>query len=291
MSKSLKPFIEIIKPRIILLVLVTTYLGYYLGLRSIDSHMLLVDEWFIFFHLILGTFLTCASACSLNQTLEHKYDKKMHRTKDRPIPRGAISFNIGLLYSIIIGVIGVIYLYIFVNIYTSILSLTTILFYILVYTPLKRYTVYNTIVGAIPGALPPVGGWFAATNELSITLFLIFSILFTWQIPHFLSLAYIYSEDYERGGFKMLPNIYSDTLHTKVHILFFSFCMFSVTIGLYLNDTVGMIYLIGSSVLGLISLYFVFIFLLNDNIRNARNLFITTIIYLPVILVLTIINS
>ena len=168
MSKSFKPFIEIIKPRIVSLVLVTTYLGYYLGLRSIDSHMLLVDEWVIFFHLIFGTFLTCASACALNQTIEYKYDKKMDRTKDRPIPKGTISFNTGLLYSVFIGIFGVIYLYIHVNIYTSLLSLITILFYILVYTPLKRYTVSNTIIGAIPVAFPPVGGWFAATNESTL---------------------------------------------------------------------------------------------------------------------------
>jgi len=291
MIKNLNPFIEIIKPRIVFLVIVTTYLGYYLGLRSINSHMLLFSEWIMFFHLVFGTFLTGASACALNQTLEYKYDKKMDRTKDRPVPNGKISFSTGLFYSISIGIFGVAYLYVFTNIYTSLLSLITILFYILVYTPLKRYTVYNTIIGAIPGALPPVGGWFAATNEISLTLFLIFCILFTWQIPHFLSLAYIYSEDYERGGFKMLPNIYSDTLHTKAHILFFSFCMFSVTIGLYLNNTVGIIYLLGSSILGLISLYFMLIFLINDSIKNARNLFITTIIYLPVILILTIINS
>ena len=116
MSKSLKPFIEIIKPRIVFLVLVTTYLGYYLGLRSIDSHMLSIDEWIIFFHLIFGTFLTCASACALNQTLEYQYDKKMDRTKDRPIPKGIISFNTGLLYSVSMGIFGVIYLYLFVNI-------------------------------------------------------------------------------------------------------------------------------------------------------------------------------
>ena len=130
MIKNLNPFIEIIKPRIVFLVIVTTYLGYYLGLRSINSHMLLFSEWIMFFHLVFGTFLTGASACALNQTLEYKYDKKMDRTKDRPVPNGKISFSTGLFYSISIGIFGVAYLYVFTNIYTSLLSLITILFYI-----------------------------------------------------------------------------------------------------------------------------------------------------------------
>ena len=279
------------KPRICMLVLVTAYLGYYMGLRHIGSYMLSSSEWITFFYLIIGTLLSSAGACALNQAIEYQSDAKMDRTSARPIPMGKISPLNGYIFGIVLSLLGVILLYIMISSLVAFLSFLTIFTYIFIYTPMKKVTYLNTLIGAIPGALPPIGGWFAATSETSSIVTALFGIMFCWQIPHFLSLAYMYSQDYKKGGFIMLPSLYSNQVQTRVHIVFFTLCLIFITFSLYYNKAVGNIYLLGNIFLSLLFIYYVSKFTLSANQKTAKGLFFASILYLPVLLVLVIINS
>tara|TARA_Y100001968_G_C19332726_1_gene705161 strand:- start:417 stop:1241 length:825 start_codon:yes stop_codon:yes gene_type:complete len=274
-----------------MLVLVTTYLGYYMGLRHVGSYMLEFHEWVIFSYLVIGTLLSAAGACTLNQAIEYKSDAKMNRTSSRPIPSGIISPLNGCIFGIILSILGVVLLYILIGPLVSFLSFLTIFTYIFIYTPMKKITYLNTLIGAIPGALPPIGGWFAATNETSTIVTALFGILFCWQIPHFLSLAYMYANDYKKGGFVMLPSLYSNQVQTRVHVVFFTLCLIFITFSLYYNNAVGNIYLFGNIILSLLFIYYVFKFTFTTNQKTAKGLFFASILYLPILLVLVIINS
>jgi len=287
----IKYYLTLTKPRICLLVLITTYLGYYMGLRHIDSYMINLSEWITFFYLAVGTLFTAAGACSLNQAIEYKSDAKMERTSSRPIPMGIISPINGYIFGICLSILGVLLLYITIGALVSFLSFLTICTYIFIYTPMKKLTYLNTLVGAVPGALPPIGGWFAATNETSSIVTALFGILFCWQIPHFLSLAYMYAKDYKKGGFVMLPSLYSNQVQTRVHIVFFTLCLIFITFSLYYNKAVGDIYLFGNILLSLLFIYYVSKFTFTTNKKTAKGLFFASIFYLPILLVLVIINS
>ena len=287
----IKYYLTLTKPRICMLVLVTTYLGYYMGLRNTGSYMLSLDEWLVFLYLIIGTLLSCAGACTLNQALEYKSDAKMDRTSSRPIPMGIITPIKAYIFGIFLTITGIIFLYATIGYLVSFLSFLTVFTYIFIYTPMKKLTSLNTLVGAIPGALPPVGGWFAATHETTLIVPALFGILFCWQIPHFLSLAYMYANDYKKGGFIMLPSLYSNQVQTRVHIVFFTLCLVFITFSLYYNKVVGNIYLFGNILLSLIFMYYVYKFTFSISRKTAKGLFLASIFYLPVLLILVIINS
>ena len=188
-KKKFYNYLELGKPRIGLLVIITAYLGYYLGLRSDGSHMLEYTEWNTLIHLLLGMFLSCSGACAFNQIFEVDVDSKMDRTKNRPLPLNKISFINAYLFAMFLFLFSSIYLFIFVNIWTAILSCLTYLSYLFIYTPLKKKTTLNTLIGSVPGALPPVGGWVAATGNIESPAWILFGILACWQIPHFLAIA------------------------------------------------------------------------------------------------------
>lgn len=279
------------KPRISILVLVTAYLGYYLGLRSLGYHMTALSSWVTLVNLLFGTFLTSSGAAVLNQFVERGFDAMMDRTKNRPIPTGKISSRNALWFGILLSVIGVLYLLITTNLLTSILSLATILLYLFLYTPMKRITTWNTVLGSIPGAIPPLGGWTAATGSLDAPAWVLFGILFCWQIPHFLAIAIIYAQDYSRGGFKMLPSQYPNSNHTIYHILFFTIALIGTSAGLFILKMAGIIYAVGAGLLGLMFLIYAFNLLGEQNNRNARKLMFASIIYLPILLLLIIIGQ
>ena len=287
----IRNYISLTKPRICLMVAISAYLGYYLALRVNGSYMLQLYEWITFFHLMIGTLLSSAGACTLNQAIEYRSDLKMERTKNRAIPKGYVSPFSGFIFGVISSLLGIIYLAYFVNIIVSLLSLLTVISYILLYTPLKRVTYLNTLVGAIPGALPPVGGWFAVSNDFSLITVILFSIMFCWQIPHFLALAYMYSDDYKRGGFIMLPSLYSNQIQTRVHVVIFTFILIIITFSLYFSKLVGISYLFLNLVLSSGFVYAVVKFTISVNIKTARQLFFASIIYLPILLLLIIISS
>ena len=284
-------YISLTKPRICLMVAISTYLGYYLGIRYSGSYMMEISEWVVFFHLILGTLLSCAGACSLNQAFEYKSDSKMERTQSRSIPQGYVTPSQGIIWGSILSVSGILYLALYVNIIVSVLSLLTVFSYICLYTPLKRISPLNTLVGAIPGALPPVGGWFAVSEEFNLITIVLFAIMFCWQIPHFLSLAYMYSEDYTKGGFVMLPSLYSNQIQTRVYVVFFTLLLVIITFSLYFSTLVGISYLVLNMILSAGFIYSVVKFTHSVNMTTARQLFFASIIYLPILLLLIITSS
>ena len=286
----MKPYLQLIKMNITVLVVITSYLGYYLGLRYENLMMIEFESWIIFLYLIIGTFISSSGACILNQYFEVEYDKKMERTKFRPLPTKKIDLNIALILGILLSFLGPFILF-QINSLTSLISLLTIFIYIVIYTPLKRFSSFNTIIGAIPGALPPLGGWVAATNQINLEGMLLFGILFCWQIPHFLSLAIIYKKDYERGGFKMLPVIAKNSNTVNFQIIFFTMALIYSSIGIYILNLTSFIYVFGAVVLGLIFLVYSSMIIFDHSSKAVKNIFIFSIIYLPSLLVLILIDS
>ena len=286
----MRPYLQLIKMNITILVVITSYLGYYLGLRYMDFIMVEYESWIIFLYLISGTFISSSGACILNQYFEVEFDKKMNRTKLRPLPTGIIKLKNALILGLFLSFLGP-FILLKINFLTSLISVLTILIYIIVYTPLKRYSSFNTIIGAIPGALPPLGGWVAATNEINKEGMLLFGILFCWQIPHFLSLAIIYKEDYKLGGFKMLPGNENSSNMVNFQIIFFTMALIYSSIGIYILNLTSFIYVVGAVLLGLIFLIYSSIIIFNYSSKAVKNIFIFSIIYLPSLLLLILIDS
>ena len=290
MKTTLSAYIELTKPRITLLVLVTAYLGYYLGLRSQGDHMVSLESWLILFYLILGTWATSAGAAVLNQVMERRHDAKMARTKNRPIVMGKISPMNALVFGMVLSLCGYVFLYYLINPLTAWISAATVFLYILIYTPSKRITTWNTIIGSIPGALPPVGGWVAATGSLAPPAWILFGILFCWQMPHFLAIAIIYAADYEKGGFKMLPSIYPESKRTSYVILFFTVALLITSLGLYILKVGGIVYAVGAALLGVAFFMVALKVIMESNKKNARRLMLASIIYLPLLLIIILIE-
>ena len=206
-----KNLIELTKVRIGFLVLTTTIIGFYLGAQGKIDNMLLIFT-------VIGTLLSSTGSSVMNNVIESESDKLMDRTKNRVLPTEKVSLNFAKFLGISFIILGLSILYLKVNFLTCILSLLTIISYLFLYTPLKRKSWLNTSVGAIPGAIPPLGGWTAATNSLEWGGIAVFLILFFWQHPHFYSIAYIYKEDYKNAGLQMLPVIDNGIKRTVLHI-------------------------------------------------------------------------
>jgi len=281
-------YIKLIKPRISLLVLLTGYLGYYLGLRDQGQY---IGDYQTLIFLLIGMFFSASGCAVLNQYLEKDFDAQMQRTKNRPIPAGRISAINALIFGAILAVFGVFFIYVTINVLTAIICFLTVFLYLFVYTPSKRFSTLNTLIGSIPGALPVLGGWTAATNNLNSASWILFSILFCWQIPHFLAIAIIYAKDYKKGGFKMLPSEYPNSKHTQYHVLFFSIAMVGTSLGLYFENIVDLGYLLGISVIGVLFLVVVMQFLFNSSNRNAKKLMRATLFYFPLMFILIILDA
>ena len=207
-EKSLVSVIaDLTKARLTALVLLTTLVGFYIGWHG-------PMNYFLMFHLLAGTAFVASGASALNQLLEREYDAKMRRTQNRPLPSGRLQPTTVMIFGGVCATVGLIYLALAVNLITSVVGAVTSTSYLFIYTPLKRVTWANTLVGAIPGALPPLMGWTAARGELSGEGWTLFAILAFWQIPHFMAIAWIYRDEYARAGFKMLPVVDPDGLRT-----------------------------------------------------------------------------
>ncbi|MDO8580308.1 MAG: heme o synthase, partial [Candidatus Omnitrophota bacterium] len=223
-SKSLfSAYLELTKPRILSLVLVTTALGFFLGGKGVFS-------WGTLIYLLIGASGVCAGSGVLNQYLERDVDCLMLRTQKRPLPTGIISPSEALSFGIILILAGLIVLCLKVNLLTAFLGILTAFLYVLVYTPLKKISWLNTTIGSIPGAIPPMGGWAAATNNLDLGAWVLFFILFLWQHPHFYAIAWMCKEDYKRAGFKMLPVVDPDGISTFRQIIIYSLILIPVSL-------------------------------------------------------------
>ncbi|MGI8965884.1 MAG: heme o synthase [Limisphaerales bacterium] len=268
---------ELIKARLTFLVLLTTFVGFYLGARG-------PVDYFLMFHILLGTALVAGGASALNQLLEHKHDAQMRRTEDRPLPSGRLQPDFVLIFGGLCSAIGLLYLAFAVNALTSLLGALTLCSYLFVYTPLKRITSLNTAIGAIPGALPPLMGWTAARGEISIEGWSLFAILFFWQLPHFLAIAWIYRDDYARAGYVMLPSIDPDGLRTGRQAVSHTLGLLPISLAPFLFHLVGPIYFFGALILGLGYLWCAIQFSRQLTVARARQLFFASILYLPLLL-------
>ncbi len=278
-----KAYLELTKPRILSLVLVTMSLGFYLGSKAIIS-------WPLLCFLLLGAGLVCAGSSALNHSLEWESDAQMTRTQNRPIPSGIITPSAALNFGIILILAGLIILYAKVNLLTAFLSLLTAFLYILVYTPMKKITWLNTTIGAIPGALPPLGGWSAATGNVELGGWVLFFILFIWQHPHFYSIAWMFKEDYKKAGFKMLPSIDPEGRRTFFQILLFSLILIPVSVLPTIMGMSGLLYGIGA-LLASLNLFWIgrkLAFLKSH--QAARKLLRATVFYLPFLFILILLD-
>ncbi|MEE9391536.1 MAG: heme o synthase [Planctomycetota bacterium] len=199
MLARLSAYLEMTKPRAMIIVWVTAAAGLFVA-RSGQPM-----DWALFLHLAIGVLTSGGGSIVLNQVLERRYDERMDRTKNRPLPAGKVEPIRALAFGIALSLLGILWLAVFVNAITAILSGLSIVTYVLLYTPLKRVTTLNTAVGAVPGAIPPMMGWSAEHATLDLEAGLLFAILFVWQFPHFLAIAWLHREDYERAGYSMLP--------------------------------------------------------------------------------------
>jgi protoheme IX farnesyltransferase len=271
-------YVELTKPRVNLMVVLTTAVGFYLGAESVNFLLLL--------NTLLGTALLASGTAVLNQFVERKADSQMARTASRPVPSGRISPSEALVFGMVLVSVGSFYLLFFSNYLTAILGWFTAAVYLSIYTPLKTRTPVCTLIGAVPGAVPPVMGWVAARGELTIEALLLFGILFCWQFPHFLAIAWMYREDYESGGFKMLPGGEASGDWTGRLILLFA--LFSLIVSLLPArfGVAGNIYLLGALALGVMFVTAGFRVLTSLSRPAARGLLRTSVLYLPLLLVL-----
>jgi len=275
---------ELFKARLTTLVLLTTLVGFYIGARGPIDYVLML-------HTILGTALVASGASALNQLWERDYDAKMRRTQDRPLPSGRLQPNFVLVLGCVFAALGLAYLAIAVNVLTSLLGAGSLLAYLFIYTPLKRITWLNTAVGAIPGGLPPLMGWAATRGHLSTEGWSLFGILALWQVPHFMAIAWIYRDEYARAGFKMLPVLdplgrrtgHQAVLHT-LGLLPISLCPFVLKLA-------GPVYLIGALILGLAFIVFAIRFSRALTLSRARLLFYFSILYLPLLLTVMVLDK
>jgi heme o synthase len=200
-SKVLFGYWELTKPEINFLIVIATAAGYWMGTAAAFPNF----RWMPFLHTLLGTVLVASGASTLNQLIELRYDAQMRRTARRPLVSGRIAPSHGLWFGVLLSALGAVYLALATNVIASLLAALTLLSYLFLYTPLKRISPLCTLVGAIPGAAPPLIGWAAARGHLDLTAWVLFAIVFLWQFPHFMSIAWIYREDYRRAGYLVLP--------------------------------------------------------------------------------------
>ena len=271
-------FAELVKARLTLLVLMTTAVGFYLGTRGPVGYVAL-------FHAVFGTALAAAGASALNQWWEWRTDALMDRTKARPIPAGRMRPVSALFLGTLLSIAGVIYLLFACNQISAVLAAATVIIYVFAYTPLKRVSTTNTLVGAIPGALPPMIGWAAASGRVDAGAWGLFTILFLWQLPHFFAIAWMYREDYARAGFQMVSK--GDDTGTRSASQSVLFCMMLLLVGgipTFLG-VVSWTYLPIELALNAFFIYAAMRFLRTQLAVDARKLFLASIIYLPLLLV------
>ena len=274
----LRRYLELSKSRIVLMVVITTAAGYLAGAEAFNALVLL--------NTLVGTALVAAGTNALNQYVERDRDSKMYRTAGRPLPAGHISPRAALLFSSAIAVIGTIYLGLAVNWLTAFLGAFTLTSYIFVYTPLKRVSTICTVIGAIPGAIPPLMGWTAATGSLGLGGWIMFAILFFWQLPHFMAISWMYRDDYSRGGFRMLSVQDADGKAVGRQAIFYSVALLAASVLPSFAGMAGIAYGIGALVCGLALLVASIKFHNDRSMRRARSLFMASNVYLLVMMAL-----
>jgi protoheme IX farnesyltransferase len=268
--------VSLTKPRLNFLVILTTLAAYYLGSNERSTIVQLV-------HTLIGTALVAGGAAALNQVWERDTDRLMARTRNRPLPDLRLSPRVALGFGLALTLVGLAELWMFVNTRAAAIALLTTVTYILLYTPLKLRTSLSTIFGAIPGALPAVIGWAAATNTLSMEAWVLFAIVFMWQMPHFLAIAWMYRDEYAQAGMPLLPVIEPDGRSTGRQALLYTAALLPISVLPTLMGMATAWYLIGAVVLGAVLVSLALKFSQIRSVESARRLFFGSILYLPLL--------
>lgn len=275
---------DLFKARLTLLVLLTTTVGFYAGWSG-------APDWALLWHVLFGTGLVACGGAALNQWLEREHDALMRRTQDRPLPSGKLQPATASAIGWGCAAVGLAELNMFVNTATFALALFTFVTYVFVYTPLKRVTWLNTFVGAIPGAMPPLIGWTAATGRISAEGAVLFAIQALWQIPHFFAIAWLYREEYARAGFRMLPVEDASGLRTSRQAVWTTALLFVTSLAPVALGICGTVYLV--SALALSGAFFCYAvrFARETNPATARKLFYASLVYLPVLFTVLVVDA
>ena len=276
-SRRVSDFFELTKPRIVLMVLVTALVGYYAGSERVPDYLRLLQ-------VLIGTALAAGGTLTLNQFIERDIDAMMERTRHRPLPDARVQPQDALWFGVALTLLGLGYLAVAVNPLSAVVAGAITLSYLLVYTPMKRYSSLCVPLGAVPGALPPVIGWVAARGELSVDAGVLFAILFLWQIPHTLAIAYLYREDFAKAGIQFLPVIEPDGESTNRQILIHCGALLVVSLLPTLIGLAGASYFITAFILGAAFLASGVKLVMAPTRAGARRLLFASLIYLPVLL-------
>jgi protoheme IX farnesyltransferase len=276
----MRHYIELTKPRITWLILMSTGVGYFFGHRR---HWSGWPDALLLFHTVVGTGLIASGTAALNQWYEREADRLMRRTAGRPIPSGKLTANRALWFGIALAAAGFLELWFGVNPLTGFLGALTLAAYLFIYTPMKQRSHLATVIGALPGAMPPLMGYAASAGVLNSEAWTLFAILFIWQFPHFLAIAWIYREDYARAGIRMLPVVEPDGLSTGRQIVLYASTLIPISLFPVLLGMSGKIYLIGSLLLGIWFLYTGVRVAFDRTRARARSVLLASVIYLPMI--------
>ncbi|MBI1318863.1 MAG: protoheme IX farnesyltransferase [Candidatus Hydrogenedens sp.] len=281
---KLSAYVDLTKPRILTMVLVTGALGY-----CLPAHGVFPIDRFLF--MLLGTGLSSAGAGAFNHFLEREIDKGMDRTKNRPLPSGTLLPWQALMVGIACSLAGVGILWYFVNGLSALLAASTIVLYAIIYTPMKRVSWLNTPIGAIPGAIPPMIGWAAATGSLEFGAWVLFAILFLWQHPHFYAIAWMFKDDYARAGFKMLPVVAPDGKATFRQSWAAALVLIPVSLWPTFVQMTGWLYFLGAFIIGIWFLSACVRWRISGSVLDARRVLRVSVIYLPVLLLLILVDA
>lgn len=270
-------YVELVKPRLVVMILITTAAGFYLGAQTVD--------WLRCLHTLIGAGLTAAGVLGLNQYLERDVDAQMKRTQGRPLPDGRMNPLEALLVGAVLTGGGMLYLTFIVNVLSGLVISLIVISYLFLYTPLKRKTSLCTLIGAVPGALPPVVGWVAARGSLTGEAWVLFTILFLWQIPHSLAIAYIYREDYAKAGFRLLPVIHPDGASTCRQIVINCVALLGIGLLPALYNIAGGIYFFAALLAGAGFLAVGIYLARTRSVKAARYLLYASLLYLPLVFI------
>jgi len=277
LSRRIGDYLELGKPRVVLMVLVTTVVGYYLGSTGTPELAPLLET-------LVGTALAAAGTLALNQLMERDLDARMARTRHRPLPDGRLRPGEALVFGVALLAAGLAHLALVVGPLPAAVTATIAIVYLLLYTPLKRVTPLCSLVGAVPGALPPVAGWAAARGTLGLEPWILFAIMFFWQIPHSLAIARLYRDDYARAGIRLLPVVDLDGSSTGTQVVAHCLALLPVALLPTLVHLAGAAYFVVALVLGLAFLWSGIMLARGRSAADARRLMLASLVYLPALL-------
>lgn len=283
LRERLLAFVELTKPRIAFMLVLTSAAAFYLGTKG-------SFDFVLFANAMVGITLLAFGVATLNQYIERSTDALMNRTAKRPIPTGKVTPNEALVFGIVQCLVAELYLFFLVNPLTAILGLTVIVGYVLLYTPLKTVTTASTAIGAIPGAMPPLMGWTAAADEITLGAWALFTLLFLWQFPHFLAIAWMYRDEYAKAGIKMLPVVEPSGRITARQIVLFAIMLVPVSLAPFFLNFAGVGFLVGAVILGIWFLFESISAARAKTVERARRLLMVSVLYLPLIFALAVID-